>query len=183
MFSPSCWAGRICLNKLYDEHLSSNMSESINYFVKETKLRIVSYKNFFSWRVFPEFNVERVRPYLRRRDRLCCHAGVGPPPPILGIDGAAPCAALESVAAGAQEHQVQELLKLAPRSTAAPLAGLCSLPVAPVFSSPVRSMISLQLRLPSASLISKNRAYYIDSPLHHQVSHNPIFKANKDSFS
>ena len=95
----------------------------------------------------------------------------------------APCAALESVAAGAQEHQVQELLKLAPRSTAAPLAGLCSLPVAPVFSSPVRSMISLQLRLPSASLISKNRAYYIDSPLHHQVSHNPIFTANKDSFS
>ena len=84
---------------------------------------------------------------------------------------------------GAQEHQVQELLKLAPRSTAAPLAGPCSLPVAPVFASPVTFMISLQSRLPSASLISQNRAYYKDSPLHHQVSHNPIFKANKDSFS
>ena len=50
-----------------------------------------------SWRVCPEFNVERLRPYLRRPDNL---GGDLPPPPspVAGADGAA-------------EHEVQELLK------------------------------------------------------------------------
>ena len=50
------------------------------------------------WRVFPEFNVERLRPYLRRPDHLGGDADAGPPPPEIGADGA-------------PEHEVQELLK------------------------------------------------------------------------
>ena len=48
------------------------------------------------WRTFPEFNVERLRPYLRRPATL----GGEPPPP-------SPVAAPD----GALEHEVQELLK------------------------------------------------------------------------
>ena len=50
-----------------------------------------------TWRVFPEFNVERLRPYLRRPARLGGDADVGPPPPVPGADGV-------------PEHEVQELL-------------------------------------------------------------------------
>ena len=50
------------------------------------------------WRVFPEFNVERLRRYLRRPDSLGGDSDVGPPPPVSGTDGA-------------PEHEVQELLK------------------------------------------------------------------------
>ena len=51
-----------------------------------------------SWRVFPEFNVERLRPYLRRPGHLGGDEDVGPPPPVPGADGV-------------PEHEVQELLK------------------------------------------------------------------------
>ena len=51
-----------------------------------------------TWRLFPEFNVERLRPYLRRPDHLGGDADAGPPPPEIGADGA-------------PEHEVQELLK------------------------------------------------------------------------
>ena len=51
-----------------------------------------------TWRIFPEFNVERLRPYLRRPDRLGGDSDVGPPPPAAGPDGV-------------PEHEVQELLK------------------------------------------------------------------------
>jgi hypothetical protein len=50
-----------------------------------------------AWRVFPEFNVERLRPYLRRPDSL--DGDAGSPPPVIGVDGG-------------QEHEVQELLRL-----------------------------------------------------------------------
>jgi hypothetical protein len=50
-----------------------------------------------AWRVFPEFNIERLRPYFRRPDSLGGDAG--PPPPVLGADGG-------------PEHEVQELLRL-----------------------------------------------------------------------
>ena len=51
-----------------------------------------------AWRVFPEFNIERLRPYFRRPDSLGGDAG--PPPPVMiGADGG-------------PEHQVQELLRL-----------------------------------------------------------------------
>ena len=40
-----------------------------------------------TWRVFPEFNVERLRPYHRRPARLGGDVGVGPPAPVLGADG------------------------------------------------------------------------------------------------
>jgi hypothetical protein len=50
-----------------------------------------------TWRTHPEFNVERLRPYLRRPDHLGEDALV-PPPPVLGADGR-------------PEHEVQELLK------------------------------------------------------------------------
>ena len=52
-----------------------------------------------TWRVFPEFNVERLRPYLRRPARLGGDADECPPPPVtvLGDDGM-------------PEHEVQELL-------------------------------------------------------------------------
>ena len=42
-----------------------------------------------TWRVFPGFNVERLRPraYLRRPDRLGGESDVGPPPPAAGPDG------------------------------------------------------------------------------------------------
>jgi hypothetical protein len=50
-----------------------------------------------AWRVFPEFNVERLRPYLRRPDSLGGDAG--PPPPVIGADGG-------------PEHEVRELLRL-----------------------------------------------------------------------
>ena len=51
-----------------------------------------------TWRVFPEFNVERLRPYLRRPDTLGGDADTGPQSPVPGADGA-------------PEHEVQELLK------------------------------------------------------------------------
>ena len=38
-------------------------------------------------RVFPEFNVERLRPYLHRPDRLGGDSDVSPPPPAAGLDG------------------------------------------------------------------------------------------------
>ena len=38
-------------------------------------------------RVFPEFNGERLRPCLRRPDRLGGDSDVGPPPPAAGPDG------------------------------------------------------------------------------------------------
>jgi hypothetical protein len=41
-----------------------------------------------SWRVCPEFNVERLRPYLRRPDHLGGDLQP-PPPPVAGADGAA----------------------------------------------------------------------------------------------
>ena len=50
-----------------------------------------------TWRVFPEFNVERLRAYLRRPDRLGGGSDVGPPPPAAGPDGVL-------------EHEAQELL-------------------------------------------------------------------------
>jgi hypothetical protein len=49
-----------------------------------------------AWRVFQEFNVERLLPYLRRPDSLGGDAG--PPPPVTSADGE-------------QEHEVQELLR------------------------------------------------------------------------
>jgi hypothetical protein len=49
------------------------------------------------WRVFPEFNVERLRPYLRRPDHM--GGDSRPPPPVLGADGG-------------QEYEVKELLRL-----------------------------------------------------------------------
>ncbi len=52
-----------------------------------------------TWRVFPEFNVERLRPYLRRPFHLGCDSDVGPPPLVSGADGA-------------PEHKVQELCNL-----------------------------------------------------------------------
>ena len=51
-----------------------------------------------TWRIFPEFSVERLRPQLRRLVRLGGHSDVGPPPPAAGPGGVA-------------EHEVQELLK------------------------------------------------------------------------
>ena len=53
-----------------------------------------------TWRVSPEFNVERLRPrpYLRRPARLGGDSDVGPPPPAASPDGV-------------PEHEVQELLK------------------------------------------------------------------------
>ena len=53
-----------------------------------------------TWRVFPEFNVKRLRPYLCRAARLGGDADVGPQQPVLGADSA-------------PEHhdEVQELLK------------------------------------------------------------------------
>jgi hypothetical protein len=51
-------------------------------------------------RVFQEFNVERLRPYLRCPDSLGGDAG--PPPPVMiGADSD-----------GGLEHEVQELLRL-----------------------------------------------------------------------
>jgi hypothetical protein len=55
-----------------------------------------------TWRVFPEFNVERLRPYLRRPAGLGGDSDTGPPPPVAGADGA-------------PEHEVQELLKFKQR--------------------------------------------------------------------
>ena len=52
-----------------------------------------------TWRIFPEFNVERLRPYLRRPDRLGGDSDAGPPPPAAGPDGV-------------PEHEVQELLEM-----------------------------------------------------------------------
>jgi transposase InsO family protein len=49
-----------------------------------------------AWRVVPEFNVERLRPYRRRPDHL--GGDFGPPPPIPGADGR-------------PEHEVAELLR------------------------------------------------------------------------
>ena len=49
-----------------------------------------------AWRVFPEFNVERLRPYARRPARW--GGDPSPPPPVAG-------------AAGLPEHEVQELLR------------------------------------------------------------------------
>ena len=51
-----------------------------------------------TWRAFHEFNVERLRPYIRRPARLGRDAQVGPSPPVLGADGD-------------HEHEVQELFK------------------------------------------------------------------------
>ena len=51
-----------------------------------------------AWRVFPEFNVERLCPYLRCPARLGGDADVGPPLPAAGSDGL-------------PEHEVLELLK------------------------------------------------------------------------
>ena len=51
-----------------------------------------------TWRVFPEFNVERLRPYLRRSDRLGGDSDAGPPAPAAGPDGV-------------PEHEVQGLRK------------------------------------------------------------------------
>jgi hypothetical protein len=48
------------------------------------------------WRICPEFNVERLRPYLRRPADLSCE-----PPPSLPV----------ATPDGALEHEVQELLK------------------------------------------------------------------------
>ncbi len=50
-----------------------------------------------AWRVFPDVDVERLRPYLRRPDRL--GGDVGPPPPAPGADGG-------------PEREAQELLRL-----------------------------------------------------------------------
>ena len=50
-----------------------------------------------TWRTCPEFNVERLRPYLRRPEHLGEDVLV-PPPPVVGADGEL-------------EHEVQELLK------------------------------------------------------------------------
>ncbi len=50
-----------------------------------------------AWRVFLEFNVERLLPYLRHADHLGGDAV--PPPPVLGADGG-------------QEYKVKELLLL-----------------------------------------------------------------------
>ena len=36
-----------------------------------------------TWRVFPEFNVERLRPYLRCPAGLGGDSDTGPPPPVL----------------------------------------------------------------------------------------------------
>ena len=52
-----------------------------------------------TWRVFPGFNVKRLRPYLRRHGRLGGDSDVGPPPSAAGSDGA-------------PKNEVQELLKL-----------------------------------------------------------------------
>ena len=49
-----------------------------------------------TWRTCAEFNVERLRPYLRRPDHLGGEAAS--PPPVIGADGR-------------PEHEVQELLK------------------------------------------------------------------------
>ena len=51
-----------------------------------------------TWRIFPEFSVERLRLYLRRLDRLGGDSDAGLPPPAAGPDGV-------------PEHEVQELLK------------------------------------------------------------------------
>ena len=49
-----------------------------------------------TWRTCAEFNVERLRPYLRRPDHLGGEAA--PPQQVIGADGR-------------PEHEVQELLK------------------------------------------------------------------------
>jgi hypothetical protein len=49
-----------------------------------------------SWRVFNEFNVDRLRPYVRRPSHL--GGETGPPAPVVGADGT-------------PEHEVAELLK------------------------------------------------------------------------
>ena len=49
-----------------------------------------------TWYACDEFNVERLRPYCRRTEGLCC--APGPPPPVPGADGG-------------PEYEVQELLK------------------------------------------------------------------------
>ncbi len=54
-------------------------------------------------RVLPEFNVERLRPYRRRPACLGGESDAGPPPPVVGADGA-------------PEHEVQELLKFKMRN-------------------------------------------------------------------
>ena len=51
-----------------------------------------------TWRVFPEFDVERLRPCPRRTDLLGGVSGAGQPPPAAGPDSV-------------PEHEVQELLK------------------------------------------------------------------------
>ena len=53
-----------------------------------------------TWRIFPEFNVERLRPYRRRSDRLGGpgDSDAGPPPPAAGRRGA--------------RREVQELLQV-----------------------------------------------------------------------
>ena len=53
------------------------------------------------WRTCAAFNVERLRPYLRRPDHLGGEAA--PPPPVIGVDVR-------------PEHEVQELLKFKMRS-------------------------------------------------------------------
>jgi hypothetical protein len=50
-----------------------------------------------AWRVFQQFNIERLLPYLCRPDSL--GGDTGPPPSVIGADGG-------------QEHEVQELLRL-----------------------------------------------------------------------
>jgi hypothetical protein len=49
-----------------------------------------------SWRVFEEFTIDRLRPYVRRPPHL--GGETGPPAPVVGADGA-------------PEHEVAELLK------------------------------------------------------------------------
>ena len=49
-----------------------------------------------TWCACDEFNVERLLPYRRRTEGLCC--APGPPPPVPGADGG-------------PEYEVQELLK------------------------------------------------------------------------
>ena len=57
-----------------------------------------------TWRVFPEFNVERLRPYLRRPVRLGGGADVGPATRMWARRR-------RFRADGVPEHEVQELLK------------------------------------------------------------------------
>ena len=49
-----------------------------------------------TWRVFPEFNVELQRPYLRSPARFGGDADVCPPPPVLGADPSTRCRSCSS---------------------------------------------------------------------------------------